>query len=532
MKRFISLFFLILLPFLGLPYQQSQAHSISNEPGGFTPGMVISDADFLRWDAMDSTTINSWLASKGSWLANYTLPEYVDVPYFCRDDSGNNVTRSVSVRQWHVSNYALYGMSAAHLFADRAKLFGMNPQVMLALLERESSGVTRSSPSSDFTRAWPLFYAFDEAMASYSYSCSRAEQIAVDYGGVGQQIAYGTYGIKNNYNNSGDWQSAITIDGTTFTPQSRATRALYRYTPHIHPGNHNFWYFFTVWFSTSTSYSPDALVRSGDHVYLADHGELWHIDSADAFDQWGFSWGDIRTLQGSAYANNPVRGGVGRLIRTSWGRVFYMEQGKKRPVMSAAIFTKLGLNWDDVRPINDEIIKEIPTGIPMWELTRIEGTPTVYFQSRGENHAIPNPEIFQDAWKFDWAEVADVPTYVVTQFPTTRPMSRLAKANHGVIFFLDNGVKYEIPSADMFNRHGFKWDDVVAIESSFLDNFPTRGTLRGLIKAPDGRVFYVENGMKRYVNGSVFRSKGFNLNDAVSWQWASLNLIPNGPDLK
>jgi hypothetical protein len=249
---------------------KSSAHTISGEPPGFDHTLLISDTVFLNSATMDGTNINRFLESKGSWLTNYTIPEYFDVPYFCKNDAGNVETRyATGVRQWHVDNFALYGMTAATLLAARAQANGVNPQVMIALLERESSSISQSTPSSDFRRAWPLFYGFDETLAAGNDPCSVAEQKARDYGGVGQQLAYGTFGIKNNYNNSSDWQNAITIDGVTFTCKSRATRALYRYTPHIHTGNHNFWYFMSVWFPTySAFWVSQSAATSASNAYF------------------------------------------------------------------------------------------------------------------------------------------------------------------------------------------------------------------------------------------------------------------------
>src|SRR5688500_11506417 len=87
----------LLFPFL------AQAHSISGEPSGFSASNLISDSNFLNKDSMDGNAINNFLASKGSWLANYTIPEHMEVPYFCRNDDGNPVTRTTTARQRHVN---------------------------------------------------------------------------------------------------------------------------------------------------------------------------------------------------------------------------------------------------------------------------------------------------------------------------------------------------------------------------------------------------------------------------------------------
>lgn len=513
----------------------ADAHTLSDDPSpGYNPANLISN-DYFTAYGLDGAGVNDFLRAKGSWLYGYGIPEYQDVPFKYRDGSGNCAWSSTRVRQYVTSSgELLYGTSAGDLLAKKSHDHRINPQVLIVTLEKEASAVTRSSPQSNPVEMWVLGYGWNDTMAACGYDFETAKKRAEDFGGVGQQIAYSAYGLRRLYDlSASDWNETLKTNDDQFVkPENQATRALYRYTPYVHNGNHNFWRLFTLWFrDVAVSYNP-ALVRYVDGtIYIADEGQLWHIRTADAFNAWGFSWNNVISHSGSPYANYPVVGGVNRLIRTSWGRVFYIENGKKRPIMSPRIFNAYGFNWNDVTQINDEIIKKIPTGIPMWELTRMSGTATVYFQSRGENHPIPNPLIFKDGWGFDWAEVADVPSYVVNQFPTTQPISRLAKSNQNVIFFLDHGVKYQIPDPDMFNRHGFKWSDVVAVESSFLDNFPTQGTLRGLVKAPDGRIFYIENGSKRYVSSTVMKRRGFNANDAVLIDWPGLDLFPNGSNL-
>lgn len=229
----------------------AQPEPAAAELASFNPALLIEDEVFLAHGTMTGEAINTFLKDRGSWLADFTIPEFADVPYFCKTDQGENIIRTAEdVRQIHTNGTVLFGGRAADLIAERARSNAVNPQVILALLERESSGVTKSSPSSNFTREWPLFYGFDEVMASYGYSCQAAELLARDYGGIGLQLAYGSFGIKNNYTRATDWELPFVVDGTTLTVQSQATRALYRYTPHIRPGNYNFWLFFTSWFQS------------------------------------------------------------------------------------------------------------------------------------------------------------------------------------------------------------------------------------------------------------------------------------------
>ncbi|MBU6389264.1 hypothetical protein KGQ71_01990 [Patescibacteria group bacterium] len=532
MRKLIALIALM-LTFLS-PLARS-ATARATDPYPFDPNILISDDSFLRTESMTGDNVNQFLISHGSWLANYIIPQFVDVPYPCLDSNGNPSYPTVRVEQVDVNGKPLYGMRAADLLAQRAQQNGINPQVILVTLQKESSAITSATASSSLSQAWPLFYGYNEPMASFKLSCADSMAQAQGYGGIGQQLAYAPYGLHQMYSGgSCPLTTALTIDGVSLNVKSRATAVLYCYTPHIYNGNHNFWYYFVTWFGEippAPYSSPLLLDSSTGKVYLADQSQLWHVRTADDFRNWGFSWGSLQPLAGSAYAAYSMVGDVSSLVSTSWGRVFLIENGRKRPIMSARLFYLFGYSWSDVTRLNDAIIAEIPTGVPVWELVRIEGTSAIYFQSRGTNYYIPDQATFQDTWGFHWDEVADVPSYEVLQFPFGSSLSRLVKSNDNTIFYVDDGHKFRIPSADMFNQYGFQWSNVVAIESSFLDHLPTVGTLTGLVGAPDGRVFYVTGGIKRYVGYQAFISHNFNFSDVSQWSWAALNSIPNGPNL-
>jgi hypothetical protein len=501
----------------------------ADDPPGFTPNNLIADAAFTS-DSMSANDINAFLASKGSWLADYTIPEYMNVPYFCKE-GGNNQIRVASVRQYY-PGFQIYGLRAADLIYTRARANGINPQVLLVLIQRESSGVTSNPPLSDMTRAWPLFYAFNEQMASYQYNCTDAEAIAQNYGGTGQQLAYTPYGLMHLYSTPSQCPNTQVIDGVTMNMASRGTAALYCYTPHVYDGNHNFWLFYTIWFGSAPPppYAPPLVISNGK-VYVADQNQLWHVTSQEVFDVMGFNWNNVVPLSGSPYAAYPISGGITRLVRNSVGRVFYLEGAKKRPIMSARIFLSKGFHWEDVSPVNDAILSSIPTGIPLFELVRIAGTSSIYFQSYGEDHHVESADIFSGAWNLDWTEVADVPAYVVYQFPLTRSLSRYALSDQGRIYYLDGGFKYDIPSADVFNQYGFPWDLVVRTGNNILDQKPSGGALTSLVGSPDGKVYYIEAGKKRYATFAKFTARHFSFGDVRWLTQSAVDAIPTGANL-
>lgn len=502
---------------------------------GFDPSILISDAQFLNSGSMSSGDIQAFLERNGSWLAGYVIPEYVTTPYFCRDGNGNNITQTVQARQWHVGGFSVYGMRASDVIAERARAIGINPQVLLVLIQRESSGITRSSPSSDFTRAWPIFYNFDETMTSYGYSCANASEIASNYGGLGLQISYGTFNLKNKYNQSSNWQTPITIDGTTFTPQSRATKVLYIYTPHIYTGNYNFWNKFNEWFGSTAppAYSPPLAKSSVGAVYVIDEGKKFPV-TGRAFAGWDFSWVNVGnlTFEQEALPTGPT---FTHLSLASDGTVYLMDRGKKRMITSPQAFERAGLNWGDLSSIPGSILDRVPYGLPMHELVMpTNGDGTVYIATEGALFPISGTA-FNDSWRYSFSHVGKVPGYVTANLRLGPVYTRLALATRGdgTVFMVDRGIGYKV-SGPVAAAWKIDFSQVRTINAVLLDEKGAGGLLGTLVKQEggDGTVFLVQNGQKLPVSASAWRARRYNFTQVQSMSASLLSTLPTGGVLK
>jgi hypothetical protein len=496
--RFCFTFLIVAFATLLIGLHPAQAHTIANEPPGFSPSLLISDADFLRSNSMTATDINNFFVSKGSWLANYVIPEYIDVPYFCKDGNGNNVTQTVSVRQWHVNNFPLYGMTVASLLADRAAVNGLNPEVMLVLLERESSAISRSSPSSTMTQAWPIFYGFDETLASYGYDCATAQQKASDFGGLGQQIAYGTFGIKKNYTDSTDWNNPLTIDGVTFTPESRATRALYRYTPHIHNGNHNFWYFYTTWFGTEGCLPGLSLIKgSTDTIYLQREGVKYRIPDLGTLYAWGLSCEPVSTLDDTTidtYSNGPA---LSRLVKAAGSdKIYVYVDGVRRHIRSGGYLPYFGMSNEPLIELPAPLINSTIEGAPVGYLVKATDKPEIYLSFLNFKVYVPDiPTI--EAWGFTLDELTSVNNANLAALPTYGTLTVLVKGPGPEIYVASDRRFVYIPSLQRVRDWALQNTAVTYVDGPFIDSLPRNATLTQVTKGTGDPVYYISAG-KRY----------------------------------
>ena len=217
----------------------------------YSSSKLISNAVFTNTKTMNASQIQSFLSSKGGGIAKKT---------------------------WN-------GKRASQIIYEASQTWGINPQVILATLQKEQSLITDPSPSTIQYRS------------AMGYGCPDAEDCNSEYGAFTSQIVNGTWQLRFNYerakgNNSwynpnisyackaGDtgnnppfynnglfpgnkvtFDSAGSLANKTITIANAATASLYCYTPHVGPysetgysGSYNFVTSFESWFgSTQTS---------------------------------------------------------------------------------------------------------------------------------------------------------------------------------------------------------------------------------------------------------------------------------------
>jgi hypothetical protein len=244
-------------------------------------GKLIDNAVFLNANTMDVNAIQSFLVSKGGGLASKSF-------YFnCAYDAQTEV--------WYRAIGAPCGstVSAATIIYYAGQVYGINPQVIIATLQKEQSLITTVNPTTT-----QINYAMGYGCPDNG-SCTTA--------GFFEQVDMGTWTFRFNYERaSGNytwWKQSYSwvCDTSTryYSPTllpyrnvnfyddagvmyrthyiaNAATSALYCYTPHAYnnpyglygrepygtvgmyySGSYNFVYFFEMWFR------PADAIRSG-----------------------------------------------------------------------------------------------------------------------------------------------------------------------------------------------------------------------------------------------------------------------------
>ena len=186
----------------------SMVFNLGNIPkarASFDANNLISDGEFIDWQALDASGIQHFLNSRGGE---------------------------------RLRSFSEGGRSAAQIIADAALANRINPIVILATIQKEE-GIIDSDYHFDLRVVWAMGYGVCD-------TCSLDDPNVSKYRGFTKQIDNGTWQLKRNYTywaaNGSAWNVGQTmiIDGTAIRFANRATSALYRYTPHL-PGNGNFY---------------------------------------------------------------------------------------------------------------------------------------------------------------------------------------------------------------------------------------------------------------------------------------------------
>ena len=236
----------------------------------YNPSDLIDNPTFMNNSTMSAPVIQSFLSNVGSGLAGYTVDEDCN-----------------STNQAYYSHCG-QTVSAAQIIYDASQAYGINPQDVLATMEKEQSLVTDPTPSTS------------------QLNCAMGYELCgSNYLGFFNQIDNGAWQLRYNYEmssgntywgyspstyacaNASSLYSAGLLPGNTvtfadpggtaetITIANAATAALYCYTPYVGPysqtgysGSYNFVYYFQLWWGSTQASTAYAWVYEGQQAYV------------------------------------------------------------------------------------------------------------------------------------------------------------------------------------------------------------------------------------------------------------------------
>ncbi|MBS1906035.1 MAG: hypothetical protein JST33_05580 [Actinobacteria bacterium] len=366
----------------------------------FRAGNIISDAVFTNSSTMSASQVQTFLQSKVSACRS---------GYVCLKDFQQSTPNKSADR--YCNGYSgSSGESAATIIAKVAQSCGINPQVLVVMLQKEQGLVLDT---------WPVGAQYAAAMGQAcpdTAPCdpSFAGFFAQVYGGARQMKIYlegvyftwyapgRTWNILYNPNEACG-SSPVYIENA-------ATSALYYYTPYQPNaaalaagygtgnscsayGNRNFFNFFTDWFgSTQVSGGSDAslaVAYGGNQVYLVMSGTKYHVVSSLDLAALTSRLGSFRWVSASLLDGIKTGPDVTRYVHDPRTGTLYLldTDGTKHRLPTAAAVASYGYAFGSFVNIPASLADAFTTGAEVSDIFTPYGSGDVYrMTDSGKRH--------------------------------------------------------------------------------------------------------------------------------------------------
>jgi hypothetical protein len=437
----------------------------------FQAGNIISDGNFFNTKAMTGSDIQQFLNAKvptcdtngtvqrsyhyrssdgrinnsadptvttsravygqryATWYNAHPYSGYITneslAPFTCLKDYAQN-TPAIAAESGICGNFtAKTGRSAAGIISDVATTCGINPMVLIVLLQKEQGLVTDE---------WPWDNQFDKATG---FGCPDTSGCNTTYYGFFNQVYHAARQFQRYKADPNNWNwVAGQNNNIPYNPnaacgskwvyiQNQATAGLYNYTPYQPNkaaldnlygsgdscsayGNRNFWRYYSDWFGNPMAPAPYPFKTSSSAaVYLYADGYKFQVPSMALLQDYGYSPSSIRTISDASANAIPV------------------------PDSASGLSTKLSY-----------VIKS-PSD------TDTDGT-TVYLTSIGKRYRIANMTQFAD-FGFSTSDISYVPLNLIFSLGGNTSLSNYLQAPTKLVFQVASDVKRPILNMATFN---------------------------------------------------------------------------------
>ncbi|MBI4272293.1 hypothetical protein HY621_00360 [Candidatus Uhrbacteria bacterium] len=433
-----------LILIIGVAFFPLYTHALA-----FNPNTVLSDEDFFNTDTLSADAIQRLLERKGSALAAYNA----------RDIDG------VQKR-------------AADIIWRAAQTHGINPQVLIVVLQKEQSLIENPHPS-QYSYDWATGFARCD-------SCTVDDPRVAANKGFVTQVEKAAWRKKYYTLNPDQFQfkpgTLKIVDGLPVTPTNWATAALYNYTPHIR-GNYSFWKLWNRYFS---KVFPDGMiVKTSDdpQVWLIQNGKRRLFTSLSVFlsrfnekNIVEVPHTDLETYE----IDTPLKFPQYSLLQSPKGSVFLFMDDRKYGIQSKEVFRKIGYQKEEIITATQQDIDNVPTagiisdplGNPVGSLLQDKKTGAVYYVLNGSKHPIIERSVLTT--NFSHNKIMPTKTRELAAMPNGEPIkfvdgTLVSSPASPTIYLISNGQKRPFLSPDAFTALGFAWSQVVQTNGSALD---------------------------------------------------------------
>jgi len=103
--------------------------------------------------------------------------------------------------------------------------------------------------------------------------------------------------------------------------------------------------------------------EDGEEIYVYQNDQFRWISSLDAFEHFGFTWGDVHIVEDGYLDRFEIGTPLHVLLKChSSPHIYRLERGEKRWIRDIATFEAEGHVWEDVRFVSCTYLRGLPDG--------------------------------------------------------------------------------------------------------------------------------------------------------------------------
>ncbi|MEI7741084.1 MAG: hypothetical protein WCJ29_01115 [bacterium] len=352
--------------------------------------------------------------------------------------------------------------------------YQLNPKFFIALLQREQSLIEDATLTQD-QLDWALGYGICD-------SCDKSDPRLLTYKGFANQLENAARRLREIFDAEIGFKvgSTFNIDGIPVKPESKATAALYTYTPHL-LGNNNFrdiWRrYFLMRYPDGTLLQP----RGEDGVYLIYYGRKRAFASKSALTSRYDLNNIIQVARNEldAYEDGvPIQFPNFSLLQTADSAIFLLADDTLRPI-DPETFRAIGWSPDELIPVEAADIESYGMGTPISaehptisdELVRLSNGNTFALRD-GVRHPILSPEILRD--RYSDSIPRKIAPNELTKTTLGEPIlfrngSLIKARGTSTVYLVTNGARRPFLTEKAFRSYGFEFRDVVTTTKAALE---------------------------------------------------------------
>lgn len=367
--------------------------------------------------------------------------------------------------------------TAAEIISRIARAYRLNPQFLIALIQKEQ-GIVEGKIPTDAHLAWATGYAVCDR-------CDRDHPELQPFAGFAIQLEQAAKRIREKFlteievkgNTFTGWGPGIKkiVRGAKIIPANRATAALYTYTPHV-AGNRLLWSIWNKWFNQK--YFDGALLESDDpkdtRVWLIEFGKRREI-KGKAVLLSRFDPKKIITVPREELARYdsgvPVQFPDFTILEDPDGDLYLTRGALRHQLASREVFRAIGFSPDDIVSVSWKELASYGEGseiknaaYPLGVLLQDAAHGGVYYVEDGVKHPIWSREILKS--RFAGRPIVKKSSAQLERYPTGTPTlfvdgELVGEAGKPTVYVVSRGLLRPIPSPDIFEGMGWRWEHIV-----------------------------------------------------------------------